>query len=297
DFCCRIDSQKVNKRVLEGLIKVGAFDSMGLTRASMFKVLDEALDHASTVQRNKREGQTSLFETLAPEPAAPKQEGFGFVIPQIPEWSQNDLLKYERELTGFYITAHPLNRHSVGITHFSTCSTQTIREVGDGREVKICGVISNLKITTTKKGHRMAYAQLEDLHGTVEAIIFPETFKQHEELLGPDSVVRITGTVDLMDNGARIKATKVESLSQLENETVKHVTLQVHEQDVSPHNLLDLKDIFERHRGPTPISLAFHLHPNLTANLSGLSDIGISPSPEFLEEVEHLLGTSTVTFQ
>ena len=297
DFCCRIDSQKVNKRVLEGLIKVGAFDSMGLTRASVYKVLDEALDHASTVQRNKREGQTSLFEMLDPEPAKPKQDGFGFVIPQIPEWSQNDLLKYERELTGFYITAHPLNRHSVGITHFSTCSTQTIREVGDGREVKICGVISNLKITTTKKGHRMAYAQLEDLHGTVEAIIFPETFKQHEELLGPDSVVRITGTVDLMDNGARIKATKVESLSQLENETVKHVTLQVHEQDVSPHNLLDLKDIFERHRGPTPISLAFHLHPNLTANLSGLSDIGISPSPEFLEEVEHLLGTSTVTFQ
>ena len=135
----------------------------------------------------------------------------------------------------------------------------------------------------------MAYAQLEDPHGTIEAIIFPETFKNHEELLGPESVVRITGTVDLMDNGARIKATKVESLPQLENETVKHVTLQVNEQDVLPHNLLDLKEIFERHRGPTPISLAFYLFPNLTANMSGLSDVGIAPSPEFLEEVEHLL--------
>ena len=297
DFCCRIDSQKVNKRVLEGLIKVGAFDSMGIARASLFQVLDEALDHAATIQRNKREGQTSLFEMLAPEPSAPKKEGFGFVIPQVPEWSQNELLKYERELTGFYITAHPLNRHSVAIKHFSTCSTQTIRDVGDGREVKVCGVISGLKITTTKKGNRMAYAQLEDLHGTVEAIIFPETFKNHEGLLGPESVVRITGTVDLMDNGARLKATKVESLPQLENETVKHVTLQVHEQDVLPHNLLDLKNIFDRHRGPTPISLAFHLYPNLTASVSGLSDVGIAPSPEFLEEVEHLLGTSTVTFQ
>ena len=100
-----------------------------------------------------------------------------------------------------------------------------------------------------------------------------------------------------MDNGARIKATKVESLSQLENETVKHLTLQVREQDVLPHNLLDLKDIFERHRGPTPISLSFHLYPDLTVSVSGLSDVGIAPSPEFLEEVEHLLGTSTVTFQ
>ena len=212
DFCCRIDSQKVNKRVLEGLIKVGAFDSMGLSRASLFQVLDEALDHAATIQRNKREGQTSLFEVLAPEPSTPKQDGFGFVIPQIPEWSQNELLKHERELTGFYITAHPLNRHSVAIKHFSTCSTQTVRDMGDGREVKVCGVISGLKIMTTKKGNRMAYAQLEDPHGTIEAIIFPETFKNHEELLGPESVVRITGTVDLMDNGARIKATKVESL-------------------------------------------------------------------------------------
>ena len=287
DFCCRIDSQKVNKRVLEGLIKVGAFDSMGISRAGLFQVLDEVLDHASTIQRNKREGQTSLFEMLAPEPSAPKPNGFGFVIPQ----------KYERELTGFYITAHPLNRHSVAIKHFSTCSTQTLRDVGDGREVKVCGVISGLKVMTTKKGNRMAYAQLEDLHGTVEAIIFPETFKNHEELLGLESVVRITGAVDLMDNGARIKTTKVESLPQLENETVKHLTLQVHEQDVLPHNLVDLKKIFERHRGPTPISLAFHLHPNLTVSVSGLSDVGIAPSPEFLEEVEHLLGTSTVTFQ
>ena len=74
------------------------------------------------------------------------------------------------------------------------------------REIKLCGVISSIKNTTTKKGNRMAYVQLEDLHGTVEAIIFPEAFKSHEEMLKPDSVIRITGSVDLMDNGARIKS-------------------------------------------------------------------------------------------
>jgi len=100
-----------------------------------------------------------------------------------------------------------------------------------------------------------------------------------------------------MDNGARIKATRVELVPQLECETVKHVTLQIHEQDVLPHNLVDLKKIFERHPGPTPISLAFHLQPNMTANLPKLPNVGISPTPEFLEEVEHLLGTSTVAFQ
>jgi DNA polymerase-3 subunit alpha len=296
DFCCRLDSQKVNKRVIEGLIKVGAFDSMGTSRASVFDVLDQVMEHASTVQRNKREGQTSLFD-LAPE--APSQEessSFGFAIPPKPEWSQNELLQYERELTGFYITDHPLNRHRMAIAHFSTCSTQSLGEMGDGREVKLCGVISSLKMTTTKKGNRMAYVQLEDLQGTVEAIIFPEAFKNHEDMLKPDAVIRITGSVDLMDNGARIKTTRVELVPQLECETVKHVTLQIHEEDVLPHNLVDLKNIFERHPGPTPISLAFHLQPDMTANLPQLPNVGISPTPEFLEEVEHLLGTSTVAF-
>ncbi len=296
DFCCRLDSQKVNKRVLEGLIKVGAFDSMGTTRASLFAILDQAMEHASTVQRNKREGQTSLFD-LTPENISPEEDNsFGFSIPDRPEWSQNELLQHERELTGFYITDHPLNRHRMAIAHFSTCSTQGLREIKEEREVKLCGVISSIKITTTKKGNRMAYVQLEDLQGTVEAIIFPETFKNHESMLTPDSVIRLTGSVDLMDNGARIKATRVELLPQLECETVKHVTLQIHEQDVLPNHMLDLKHIFERYPGPTPISLAFHLKSNLTTNLPKLPNIGISPTPDFLEEVEHLLGASTVAF-
>jgi DNA polymerase-3 subunit alpha len=243
DFCCRLDSQKVNKRVLEGLIKVGAFDSMGISRASLFSVLDQAMDHAATVQRNKREGQTSLFDLAPEDTSAEEDKGFGFTIPQKPEWSQIELLQHERELTGFYITDHPLNRHRMAIAHFSTCSTQSLREMKEEREIKLCGVISSLKITTTKKGNRMAYVQLEDLHGTVEAIIFPEAFKNHEDMLKPDSVIRITGSVDLMDNGARIKATRVELVPQLECETVKHVTLQIHEQDVLPHNLVSLKDI------------------------------------------------------
>ncbi len=294
DLCCRLDSQKVNKRVLEGLIKVGAFDSLATSRARLFHVLEQALDYAAIVQRNKRQGQTSLFDGVSAESGA--QGGLDFTIPQVPEWSQQDTLKYERELTGFYITAHPLNRHRMAIAHFSTCSSRTLAEMGDGREVKLCGVVSGLKAMTTKKGNRMAYVTLEDLHGTVEAIIFPETFQAHESLLTPDSVIRITGAVDLMDNGARIKATQIELLPQLERETVRHVTLQVYDRDVLPQNLVNLKEIFDRHPGPTPISLAFYLQPDLTANLSELPNIGVAPTPEFLEDVEHLLGTSRVIF-
>jgi DNA polymerase III subunit alpha len=296
DFCCRIDSQKVNKRVLEGLIKSGAFDTMGVTRAALYQVLDQALEHAAVIQKNKRRGQTSLFDMMPEEAAPSPSDEFGFSIPPVPEWSQNDLLKYERDLTGFYITSHPLNRHSLAIKHFSTCNTRTLQEMGDGKEAKICGVVSGIKIMTTKKGDRMAYIQLEDLLGTVEVILFPETFKNSEALLGPESVLRVTGTVDLMDNGARLKATNVESLPQLEIETVSQVILNIQEGDVQTDTLVTLKGVFERHPGPTPVTLTFSLQPNLQTKMSQLPNVKIAPTPEFLEDVQQLLGTSTVTF-
>ena len=168
--------------------------------------------------------------------------------------------------------------------------------MGDGKEAKVCGVVSHTKIMTTKKGDRMAYIQLEDLHGTVEVILFPETFRNSESLLGPESVLRVTGTIDLMENGARLKATKVESIPQLETETVSHVTLTIQEGGVYPENLLHLREVFDRHPGPTPVSLAFSLEPNLKAKMSQLPNVRIAPTPEFLEDVEQVLGASTVTF-
>ena len=219
-FCCRIDLQKVNKRVIEGFIKVGAFDSKKVARSQLMAILDTALEEANSIQRGKRQGQTSLFETMTDVEDTELIDRTGFTLPNIPEWPQDQLLKNERELTGFYITAHPLTRHETSIRKFATGSTVTLREVGDGKQVKLCGVVSGIKNITTKKGDRMAYVQLEDLQGTVEIIVFPELYQNSQECLKPDSVIQVMGTVDHMDNGSRLKATKIESLMDLQGKTV-----------------------------------------------------------------------------
>ena len=297
DFCCRMDLQKVNKRVLEGLIKVGAFDSLGDARSQLMAIMDKALEEANSVQRQRQAGQTSLFEILDETSQNTGFEQGRFPLPNIPEWPSDQLVKFERELTGFYITAHPLDRHAKGIQRFATSSTATLTDYGDGREVKLCGVVSTIKNLTTKKGDQMAYIQLEDLQGTAEIIVFPQLFAECGELLTPESLLQVTGTVDQMDSGARVKATAIQSLYDLQEQTIKQVTLTIDEARVEPSSLVQIESIFRRYPGPTSVALHFQLPMHLHAQTSGLPKLKITPSTDFLEEIEQVLGKGTVALQ
>ncbi|MXX11119.1 MAG: DNA polymerase III subunit alpha, partial [Nitrospira sp. SB0667_bin_9] len=126
DFCCRIDLHKVNKRVIEGLIKVGAFDSMGAKRAQLTAITEQTLDAANAIQKERALGQTSLFEIGETDGSNP--DALTRPLPSIDEWQQTQILKFERELTGFYITAHPLAQHAEAIRLLSTHNTATLHE-------------------------------------------------------------------------------------------------------------------------------------------------------------------------
>src|SRR5438132_5105524 len=125
----------------------------------------------------------------------------------MPEWDKDRLLKYEKELTGFYITRHPLARYAEAMSQFSTASTDALSEVEDAKEVKLCGIIATVRQTMTKKGDRMDYLTLEDLHGTVEVIVFPDLYKTASALILPESVIQVTVTTDRGDKATRITAT------------------------------------------------------------------------------------------
>jgi len=297
DFCSRIDLQKVNKRVIEGLIKVGAFDSTKAIRAQLMAGMDQIMEEASAIQRERELGQTSLFEAFDPEPASsPTGSTWSRPLPDIDEWSQEQLLKYERELTGFYITAHPLTRHMEAMRLLSTHHTGTLHEAPEGKEVKLCGVIGNIKTTTTKKGDRMAYVQIEDLQGLVEVIVFPELFKNAEPYIIADNVVHVTGTVDQMDTGSRLKATKLEPLHDLQTKAVKRVTLCVKEHPDMWANLPKLQEALRKHPGSAPISFQFQLSSNVEADSAPIPNLTVLPSEHLVNDIEHILGKATVTF-
>ena len=296
DFCCRIDMQKVNKRVLEGLIKVGAFDSTGTKRAQLMAVMEQTLDEAGAIQKERALGQTSLFEAFAAETDSSNSYPLARPLPPIDEWQQTQILQFERELTGFYITAHPLTQHAEAIRLLSTHTTATLHDAHEGREVKICGVIGSIKVTTTKKGNRMAYVQLEDLQGLVEIIVFPELFQNCSEFLSTDTVIQAMGTVDHMDSGARLKATKLEPLHDLQTRTVKRVTIRLAETPETWGKLPKLQEVLHRHPGPAPIAFHFHLDSQVQAESAPLPNVTVLPSSDLVYEVEQILGKETVTF-
>ncbi|MDH5668371.1 MAG: DNA polymerase III subunit alpha [Nitrospira sp.] len=294
NFCRRVDLRKANKRMLEGLIKTGAFDSTGAQRAQLLAGLDQAIEDGAAIQRERDLGQTSIFgdqfsdQNVSDASHTPS-------LPSVPEWDQAQRLKYERELTGFYISAHPLSRYESTINALSTATTTGLAELSDGKEVKLCGIIATVKPMLTKKGDRMAYVSLEDLQGTVEVIIFPDLYKTAGDLIVPEQLVRVTGTIDRGDKGTKLRGGKVESLPEVQKQAVKRVHIRLADKPESAEQLLRLREIFQRYPGETTVSLTFQMEQELEAETAPLPNLLISPSEHFVSDIEEVLGKGALS--
>jgi DNA polymerase III subunit alpha len=294
DFCRRVDLHKVNKRMLEGLIKAGAFDSLGARRSQLMAMLDQAIEDGAAAQREREMGQTSIFGE-AMHGGGSGQAHVEPSLPNVPEWDQAQRLKYERELTGFYITAHPLARFESTIQALATATTAGITELSDGKEVRLCGIIATVKTMLTKKGDRMAYVMLEDLQGTVEVIVFPDLFKTVGDLVAPDRLIRVTGTIDRGDKGTKIRGAKIEPLAEVQTQTIKRIHIRLGAQPEVKDQLLRLLDVLKRHPGSTTVSLTFQTDGTLEADTAPLPHLSVSASEHFVADVEEVLGKGTLS--
>ncbi len=294
DFCRRVDLHKVNKRMLEGLIKAGAFDSLGAKRSQLMAMLDHAIEDGAAAQQERERGQTSIFgEALNGD--GPAHGHIEPALPNVPEWDQAQRLKYERELTGFYITAHPLARYEATIHALATATTVEITELSDGKEVRLCGIIATVKSMLTKKGDRMAYVTLEDLQGTVEVIVFPDLFKTVGDLIAPERLIRVTGTIDRGDKGTKIRGAKIEPLADVQTQSIKRIHIRLATKPEVKDQLPRLLDVFKRHPGATAVSLTFRTESALEAETAPLPHLTVSATEGFLADVEEVLGKGALS--
>ncbi|MBI4279522.1 MAG: DNA polymerase III subunit alpha, partial [Armatimonadetes bacterium] len=212
DLCARVDSRVVNKRVLESLVKAGAFDSLGRSRAEMLQTLDEALEVGQRAQRSQASGQTGLFDLGA---AAPPEEERR-AEHAVEEFSREELLMMEKEMLGLYISDHPLNHWRDALARRVTAPLANLLDLPDRAEVTVGGIVTALKRTTTRSGQAMGFLTLEDFSGSVEVIVFPKTYEQAHYLLKRDAVVLIKGRVDIQEQQAKVLADQVTALADLE---------------------------------------------------------------------------------
>src|SRR6266850_3165069 len=210
DFCVRVDLRLVNRRVIESLIKAGAFDTLGLPRAHLLSQCDMALESGQRQQREKAEGQGSFFDLLPAAAPAPRASEPAAAV--VPEWDDDQRLAYEKEVLGFYVSGHPLARFEGVAESLGVTSSTELANRSHGARVTLFGHVAAIKETATKSGNRMAFLTLEDMTGTVDVTVFPEPYKAAAALLRAREPVVVRGRVDDGDKGRVVLAEDVRPL-------------------------------------------------------------------------------------
>ena len=282
DFCERIDMRLVNKRVLESLIKCGAFDSTGWRRSQLLAVSEQAVDLAMSRQRDKANGQMGLF---GDEPTESFQE---LTLPDLAELPRQQILAMEKEMTGFFVTGHPLDEYREqlkGMYHIGILSST---ECTDNQNVQIAGIVMGAKRIPTKNGETMCFVTLEDFTGSVEVIVFPRTFERAGPLLTPDRPVVVTGRVSITDEKVKVIAESVKLLGQ---QTAREVRVQIRKEQETPEVFEGLKEVFASCRGETTVFLQLMDQRRL---IKTDKNYWINPSPMTVKRIEEILGPGSV---
>ncbi|HXV83336.1 MAG TPA: DNA polymerase III subunit alpha [Candidatus Binatia bacterium] len=212
DFCRRVDLTAVNRRVIESLIKCGAFDSTQMSRARVLAALDEAMRVGQAFQRDRQSNQIDIFGLLGSESQAAKKPGSFY--PAAGEWSAQQSLAFEKEALGFYITGHPLDKYDRVIKRITSGTIAELKEKAAQGDVKLSGVVSALKLKNTKKGDRYGSFNLEDKSGFVEIVAWPDVYQKSVEFLNSDDPIYVKGRMEVGEERIQVFANEIIPLTQ-----------------------------------------------------------------------------------
>jgi DNA polymerase III subunit alpha len=288
DFCERVDLRAVNKRVVESLIKAGAFDSVNLDRAMLCANVDRAMEWGQKKQREREVGQGGLFGMLM---GGNSDEG---TLDAGEKWPEGLKLKHEKETLGFYITGHPLRKYADEVKTYSNATTATLPEKPSGFDVAIGGIVSAIRQMRTKKGDAMAVIQFEDWDGIVEVLIFPETYSRTQRLLEADAPLFVKGKLDNDESTIKILASDIVPMERVKETLSRTVTIHINV-GAAPSDIAErLQPVIDEKRGAAEVIFELEFPGRYTAFVRPNPYVKISPDREFVEAVERICGSNTV---
>ncbi|MFZ5865432.1 MAG: DNA polymerase III subunit alpha [Thermodesulfobacteriota bacterium] len=293
DFARRVDLRRANKKVFESLIKCGAFDGMGLTRRAMSDALDQIIEQGQSYQREKAEGQFNLFEH---ECVPGAENGHDVAIPELAEWEDLIKLGFEREMLGFYVTGHPLMKYDRLIERYANATTVALAQNGAPSQVKIAGLVKNIKEINTKKGDRMAFVTLEDLEGTAEVTVFSDLYAQAQDLLRSGKPLLVSGNREGDQENPKILAQEIHSLEDAPRRLSNALHIRISTTGTDPLQIKELSRILRKHQGRVPVKLHVVI-PNRTETIISVPSISCDPSEEMLAQVKQTFGYQPITFE
>ena len=286
----------VNRRVIESLIKCGAFDSTQVSRARMVGALDDAMRAGQAHQRDQSSNQFDIFSMLGTPDKGGKRPGD--VYGPVTEWSAQEALAFEKEALGFYITGHPLDKFDRVLKKIASGTIAALKEKAQPGEVKIGGVVSALRLRNTKKGDRYGSFNLEDKTGFIEVIAWPDTYKKCFGLLGADDPIYVKGRLEVGEERIQVIANEIDGLAETAknqkngaaNGNGEKVHLYVREAEVSAEELILLRDTLLDFPGRSIVYLHMLRSANGETVIELPDQVRIASSPELEGTVERLFG-------
>ncbi len=278
DFCYRVNSKAVNKKVIESLIKSGAMDRFGLKRAQMMAILDKVLDKTSKRSKGNQR-QISLFNSSS----SSEEE-----IPDIEEWPREQILSFEKALLGFYVSSHPLHSYNTILKFLKFPKIASLYESNWEGDISVAGVINKIRLITTRKNNqRMAVIKLEDDTVTIEAVVFPKVYESFSPLLKESKAVIIEGKLEVRDKVPKILVSHIYSLDNIWG-NIKGVNIFVGKEKFE---LKKLKNLFLQNKGTVPVYFTLPRGARIKAG-EGFS---LKITPTLLEKLSLLVGEKNLS--
>ncbi len=290
-FCEEVDTRSLNKRVLESLVKSGALDSLGWKRSQYMGMVDAAIEYGQKARRDRESGQKGLFASLSSEQAAITDP----VPPDIPEWSKEKRLAFEKETLGFYVSGHPLERYAAEVSRFSTKNIVDLITEAKSVECKVAGIVTDFRKRRTKKGDLMALFALEDLTGAVETVVFPNAYAKFEPYMTADYPVLVSGRFESEDEKSfKIIASDFQPLSGIVERNAKTLCIRAQISALSPGSATELQRLLESNRGETGIDVELYRPSDFRVNIQSSDFVKVRSSPKLIRQIESICGPGSV---
>jgi DNA polymerase-3 subunit alpha len=288
ELCERVDGRTLTKKPLEALIKTGACDSFGQTRAVLFAQIERTLGRAASLLSDKQKGQSSLFGALEEKaPAIPE------AISNLPEWPQHELLAHEKELLGFYVTGHPLTPLVPLLEKYSITNTTKLVELPNRSLTRIGGMIAAVTHGTSKKsGKPYSMVTLEDLEGSVQLLVMND-YDKFRPLLEANKAILVVGEVSTGEDKPKIFPQEIMPLTDAPKKYTKQVHLRLHTAHLQPEDMLKVQELAAAHTGKCPLFLCFMRPEGGTVFVDTHEKFGVTPSLEMEHAANKLFGEAT----
>src|SRR5438270_9624717 len=293
EFCDKVDLRLLNKRVLESLIKSGAMDGFG-TRSQLMAVLDKAIEGAQKTQRDHESGQHGLFGVFADESGKPSQVD---KLPAVPDWDEHQRLAAEKEVLGFFITGHPLEKYRDKIADLRALDTEAIGNMKQGTgkdELYAAGLITHIRVQKSKKGDRYANGVLEDMSGSLDVIVFPEAYKRLSEKVKLEVPVLIRANVRVAEGAnPKLAVSDIIPLDTAKPKLPRAIRIRVPAAQASELQVDALHGICRERKGDAKVMFDVERDGDFMVVMEP-DGYNVLPDRGFIAQVEELLGKGAV---